>query len=138
MNAWLRSFREAVCVIMRRAFYSILYRRAGVCKQCGSCCRHVYLRNRGVLVRSFEEYLAMIMESKRFKRFDVKGRDSDGYLYFGCKYVTRENTCGDYKKRPLLCRAYPDLSMIMYDAVPKESCGFYFVNRFTGKQVAMV
>ncbi|MFC1809373.1 YkgJ family cysteine cluster protein [Candidatus Omnitrophota bacterium] len=134
-KVFLREFYEALRNIMRRAFYSILYTRRGMCTTCGRCCRHVYLRNQGKLVSSFDEYLQMLLENKKYKRFQVKGRDESGYLYFACNLISTDNKCTDYNKRPLLCRAYPDLGMIMYDAVPKEDCGFYFVNRFTGKRV---
>ncbi len=102
---------------------------------CGRCCRHVYLRDHGALVSSFDDYLAMVIANDTFKRFQVKGRDGSGHLFFGCTMVNTDNTCGDYEHRPLMCRAYPDLGMLMYDAVPKEDCGFYFINRFTRKRV---
>ena len=125
-----------ISTVLRSAFYMILYRRAGACKQCGRCCRHVYLRERGKILSSFDEYLHLLMDDKKFRRFEVKGEDSEGLLYFACSYVTAGNTCGDYENRPLLCRAYPDLRMTIYGAVPKDDCGFYFINRFTGKKVS--
>jgi Fe-S-cluster containining protein len=95
----------------------------------------VYLRDHGALLANFDQYLAMVMENDTFKRFQVKGRDGSGHLYFGCSMVSSGNKCTDYNERPLMCRAYPDLGMIMYDAVPKEDCGFHFINRFTRRRV---
>jgi Fe-S-cluster containining protein len=135
MKKFLREFFDALRMILRGAFSSILYKRLGKCKTCGRCCRHVYLRDNGALVANFDQYLAMVMENEKFKRFQVKGRDGSGYLFFGCTMISSANTCTDYDHRPFMCRAYPDISMIMYDAVPKEDCGFYFINRFTRKRV---
>lgn len=135
IKSFIKEFFSALRNILRRAFHHILYRRAGICNNCGRCCRHVYLRNGGDLISSFDDYLEMLMESEKLKRFQVKGRDEQGYLYFACNMVGSDNKCKDYHHRPLMCRAYPDLTMILYDAVPKEDCGFYFINRITRKRV---
>jgi len=115
--------------------FSIVYKRKGSCKQCGRCCRHVYLRDRGKLVSSFHECLLMIQSDRDLKQFNVKGVNEFGELFFACNYIGRDNKCTRYKDRPLLCRTYPNISMVRYGAVPKEDCGYYFVNRFTGKKV---
>jgi len=97
-----------------------MFQRAGKCKQCGRCCRHVYLRENGKLVSSFHECLVLIQDDPRLKQFSVKGVNQDGELYFACEYISRNNTCMNYKKRPLLCRMYPDITMLRYGAIPKE------------------
>ncbi|MBN1493385.1 MAG: YkgJ family cysteine cluster protein [Candidatus Omnitrophica bacterium] len=133
---FILEFFVVIRTIIRRAFHSILYKRLGTCKMCGRCCRHVYLRNRGDLLSNFDEYLQMLIENEKLKRFQVKGRDAQGYLFFACSMVTSDNRCKDHANRPLMCRAYPDIGMIMYDAVPKDDCGFYFINRFTRRRVS--
>ncbi len=114
---------------------SILYKRVGKCNMCGKCCRHVYLRDRGKLVKSFKEYFEMVRFDSSLSKFVPQGRNEYGEIYFACSKVRRDGKCGLYEKRPFLCRAYPDLSMLRYGAVPKGDCGFSFVNRFTGKVV---
>jgi Fe-S-cluster containining protein len=135
MKKFIVEFFQALYSIMRGAFAGLLYKRLGKCVTCGRCCRHVYLRDHGELLANFDQYLAMVMENDKFKRFQVKGRDGSGPLYFGCSMISSDNKCTDYDNRPLMCKAYPDLGMIMYGAVPKEGCGFYFINRFTRRRV---
>ncbi len=69
-------------------------------------------------------------------QFIAKGKNEYGELYFGCTFITRNNTCGNYKKRPRLCREYPHISMLRFGSIPKEDCGFYFINRMTGKKIS--
>ena len=101
---------------------------------CGKCCRHVYLRDDGKLISNFDQYLYLITSDPKMKRFQPKGRDQEGCLYFTCEYISRDNKCLDYENRPDICRAYPALSMLKHGAVPKEECGFSFVSRLTGKE----
>ncbi|MBU1863410.1 MAG: YkgJ family cysteine cluster protein [Candidatus Omnitrophica bacterium] len=114
---------------------SIVYARAGSCLNCGRCCRHVYLRDRGKLVSSFHECLLLVKADTSMRNFVAKGANENGELYFACDLVGRDNRCKVYQKRPMLCRTYPDMSMLRYGAIPKDDCGFYFINRFTRKRV---
>ncbi len=113
----------------------ILFERGGKCNQCGKCCRHVYLRDGGRLVSNFQDYLELIQSNAKYKQFKVKGTNPSGGLYFSCVHVKKDNKCGAYKTRPLLCRTYPTLTMLYHGAKPKHDCGFYFRNRFTRKIV---
>jgi len=116
-------------------FWRFMYRVGGECKQCGKCCRHVYLRVGGRVMKTFDDCLDMAKEQTALNSFTSKGQGDGGALFFGCRYVTKDNTCGKYDDRPAMCRAYPDVNMLRYEAVPKDDCGFYFVNRITGKKV---
>ena len=116
-------------------FYTILVKRVGSCNNCGKCCRHVYLRDGGKLVKSFEQCLALIEKDSRFNQFVAKGKNEFGELYFGCKNVALNNKCKVYRTRPMLCRSYPDVGMLRYGAIPKIDCGFSFVYRITGKKI---
>ena len=115
--------------------YCVAYRRKGHCKQCGRCCRHVYIRNDGKLIGSFQECLLIAQSDKKLKHFNVKGANEAGELFFACDYIGKDNKCTRYDERPLMCRVYPDISMLRYGAVPKEDCGYYFINRFTRRKV---
>jgi Fe-S-cluster containining protein len=68
-------------------------------------------------------------------QFVAKGKNSDGELYFACNHVRRDNACDIYTKRPRLCKEYPHINMLRHGAIPKDDCGFYFVNKLTGKKV---
>ena len=134
MKKWLREFFTEVLAVFKGAFYKQFYKRAGECHMCGKCCRHVYLREEGNLITSFDQYLNLIQDDPKMKRFKPKGRDSEGGLFFSCEYISRDNKCLDYEGRPDICRAYPALSMLRYGSTPKEECGFKFVNKITGKE----
>lgn len=138
----LKNFFNSLASILRvlinycyYLFYTIAVKRIGKCKNCGKCCRHVYLRDGGKLVNSFEQCLILIEKDSRFNQFIAKGKNEFGELYFGCKNVDLKNKCKIYKTRPMLCRTYPEIGMLRYGAVPKIDCGFSFVYRITGKKI---
>ena len=77
----------------------------------------------------------MVQSDKELSQFKAKGSNECGELFFACEHIGKDNKCGRYKDRPLLCHTYPDISMLRYGAVPKEDCGYYFINRFSRKRV---
>jgi len=87
-------------------------------------------------VSTFDDCLRLIKSDPRMLQFAARGKNDCGALYFACSHVTRDNKCSIYKKRPRLCKEYPDTGMIRYGAIPKDDCGFWFVNRFTDKKVS--
>lgn len=113
----------------------MLFERAGKCKQCGKCCRHVYLRDEGKIVKSFNDCLEIAKNDTRLTQFNARGKNENGEIYFACDHIGRDGKCTTYYNRPLLCYTYPDITMLRYGAVPKPDCGYYFRNRFTKKKV---
>jgi Fe-S-cluster containining protein len=128
----IRIIYEYILYISHR----FLFVRKGKCKQCGKCCRHVYLRDRGKVVASFNDCLNLVRSDARMSQFTARGKNEMGDLYFACSHIDRQNRCSIYEKRPSLCRVYPQTGMLIYGALPKEDCGFYFVSRITGKKVS--
>ena len=58
-----------------------------------------------------------------YRRFYIRGKDTDGNLIFACKYVTEEGLCSVYKKRLRMCKKYPAKS-IPYSGKLHEGCGY--------------
>ena len=97
----------------------IEYKITGECKKCGKCCNYMY---------SFDTYTPKEFKIMQFfypayRRFYIKGKDSEGNLIFACKYVTKEGLCSVYDKRLPMCKRYP-LPKISYPAKLHEGCGY--------------
>lgn len=95
------------------------YEITGECKKCGKCCNYMY----SVDTYTEKEFKIMQTLFPTYKRFYIKGKDSEGNLIFACKLVTPEGLCSDYKHRPRMCRKYP-IKRISYPAKLHDGCGY--------------
>jgi len=90
-----------------------------VCTGCGVCCRKIVITNDygtfGLYLEPQETKLFPKWHVEPFWGFGVKGRRRNrpkfvgAYQFTGeqCPYVTKQNECRIYERRPLVCRAYP-------------------------------
>lgn len=101
----------------------LTYTVTGECKKCGKCCNYMY----SVDTYTEKEFKFMQLLFPAYRRFYIKGKDSDGNLIFACKWVTPEGLCSDYKHRLPMCRKYPAKKLKFYAKLP-EGCG-YKINR---------
>lgn len=74
-----------------------------------------------------EEFEDLKQVFPEYERFEIQGRDHDNHLLFTCKYLTSDFKCGDYKNRPLICREYPDQSILMKGGILVSKCGYKFI-----------
>lgn len=95
------------------------YRVVGECKKCGKCCNYMYSKD----TYTEKEFKIMQMIYPKYKRFYIKGKDSEGNLIFACKLVTKDGLCSDYKNRLRMCKNYP-AKKINYPAKLHEGCGY--------------
>lgn len=61
-----------------------------------------------------------------YKRFDIIGRDSQGYLLFRCTWCMADGSCSDYQQRLPLCRNYPESSLLFAGGRLLPGCGYSF------------
>lgn len=99
---------------------------SGSCNLCGKCCKNLSLDYQGHWIRKKGEFAALVKANKQYERFQIIGKDSFGHLVFKCDQLQADNTCGDHKNRPDICRNYPEINMIYMDAKLLKGCGYQF------------
>jgi len=96
----------------------------GKCKQCGTCCREIYLKvtPRQLSSKLFMK-LAIAWISWIFDFILLRIDYDNHYLVFTCRHIRADGKCGNYFWRPNVCRNYP---LIDYFEKPRllPKCGF--------------
>ncbi len=64
---------------------------------------------------------------RSIQRFEIIGRDSQGYLLFSCNWCMDDGSCSEYQQRLPLCRNYPESSLIFAGGRLLPDCGYRFV-----------
>jgi hypothetical protein len=96
----------------------------GACRNCGNCCRKINLEGRKGWLRQEEEFFAVVAGYPEYKRFQITGKDEQGFLCFSCTWLTDEGFCKDHEKRLNLCRNFPDKTLHFCGGVLPEGCGY--------------
>ncbi len=112
-------------LLMRLQGKSLLV--GGSCNGCGSCCRRLSLEGRNGWLRSVRDFKRIKSEYPEYQRFEMIGRDEQGFLIFNCSWCTDEGDCGDYDNRLLLCRNFPEKSLKFSGGSLPLSCGYRFL-----------
>jgi len=96
----------------------------GKCRQCGTCCREIYLTMTPAQTRS-ELFTSVSIRwiSWLFDFILLRIDHENNALVFTCRNLTPEGKCGNYFWRPNICRNYP---LVDYFEEPKflPGCGF--------------
>ncbi|MBI2378576.1 MAG: hypothetical protein HYV07_31545 [Deltaproteobacteria bacterium] len=109
------------------------YVRAGACQKRGVCCEHILLE----WTDAFDRYpwLARLFMWKMTRIYSFFDRGyswevEDGLVarVLGCHALREDGSCGEYRTRPSICRAYPEVPLIGKSLLHK-GCGFKFVRR---------
>lgn len=107
------------------------------CNGCGMCCRFACsefspdeLKNKTLnddkfakeFTETFVPYETKKEAAKIFPQYVdfLKTQDENGYYFYHCPKVTKDNRCPDYEKRPRICRDFPDNPL----AFLPPMCGF--------------
>ena len=135
----VREFTWVLIVIMDlgRRFGALLlrteYRLAGGCKKRGACCHHVLLE----WSPWFERWpilgrLALFKYTRIHSFFDrgYSWEIEDGFIgrVMGCHALQEDGSCGEYRLRPVVCRAFPELPLTGKPLLLK-GCGYSFERR---------
>ena len=100
---------------------------AGSCSRCGRCCQSISLEGPFGWLRSERTFKKMVISSPEYRRFVIIGKDALGYLLFRCTCLAEDGSCGDYDKRPALCRHFPESSLVFACGQLPPACGYRFV-----------
>ncbi len=97
---------------------------SGSCRGCGSCCRKINLEVLGTWVRPTEVFYQVLEDHPEFRRFEIVGRDNQGFLQFSCSWCTADGVCRDYDNRLAICRNFPDTSLAFCGGGLPSGCGY--------------
>lgn len=116
-----------------RRFFRTEYQVAGACGRRGACCHHILLEWADVLDRFPILGKLVLWKLTRFYNFYDKGyvwEVEDGMMVrvLGCHTLRPDGLCGDYRRRPLFCRTYPEVPLSGKPQV-LPGCGYHFVRR---------
>lgn len=103
------------------------YQRIGKCKGCGRCCREIFVKHGGGVIKDEKEYNRLVKLHPFYSYLKIRYKDEDG-LVFECSKLDKETgKCSIYKNRALLCRLYPQEEIFMLGGNISEDCGFDFI-----------
>lgn len=96
----------------------------GACQSCGKCCRKINLEGVGGWFRSKEDFLEAIKDYPDYKRFEITGKDEQGFLLFSCNWLTDTGHCRDHDNRLELCKSFPDKNLYYCGGTLPSGCGY--------------
>lgn len=137
-----RLLRESVWFLVAvmnlgRRFGTVLlrteYRLAGQCKRRGACCHHILLEWSPMFDRYPWMSRLILWKYTRLYSFYDRGYSwevEDGIVarVLGCHALLEDGRCGEYRTRPLICRAFPELPLTGKPMLLK-GCGYAFERR---------
>ncbi len=107
--------------LLRKTYY-----RTGSCKGCGRCCKQIYVRHMKNVVQTEEEFQKLRKLHPFYTYLNVTGKDEIG-LIFECTNLDEETKyCKIHKKRPAICRRYPQEAIFMMGGELADNCGYSF------------
>ncbi len=108
--------------ILRRKYY-----RVGACKGCGRCCRKIYVKTSNHVIKDEKEFERLKFLHIFYSYLTVVDKDEIG-LVFSCSNLDEEtHKCKIHKKRPAICRRYPQEELFTMGGELSENCGYGFV-----------
>lgn len=103
---------------------SILVR--GSCLGCGTCCQNICLEGQDGWLRSESTFTNVVKKYPEYGRFEIVGKNAQGFLLFSCSWRTQEGTCRDYDNRLPLCANFPESSLVFAGGRLPVNCGYRF------------
>lgn len=109
-------------VILKRKYY-----RIGNCLGCGRCCRKIYVKHGKNVIQDEEQFKKLKRLHPFYTYLNVIDKDETG-LVFACSNVDEEtNLCKIHKKRPGICKRYPQEELFSMGGFIPEDCGYKMV-----------
>jgi len=96
----------------------------GSCHCCGNCCKKINLEGLGGWLRSENDFYAVLHEYPEYERFQIIGKDEQGFIQFSCTWLTDEGICRDHTNRLSLCMNFPDKSLHFCGGKLPSGCGY--------------
>ena len=99
----------------------------GSCHCCGNCCKKINLEGVRGWLRSENDFFEVLREYPEYERFQITGKDDQGFIQFSCTCLTAEGLCRDHTKRLALCMNFPDKSLHFCGGKLPPGCGYSIV-----------
>ncbi len=107
---------------MRRKYY-----RQGHCLGCGKCCQKIYVKTGRHVIQDEKEFEKLKFLHVFYTYLTVVDKDETG-LVFSCSNLDEQtHLCKIHKKRPGICRRYPQDELFNMGGELAEDCGFKMV-----------
>lgn len=110
-----------------------LYKRSGKCNMCGRCCTNIYVRHGKIPIQTEEEFKKLKRKHDFYSYLEICGKDDIGII-FKCNNLI-DGRCKIHKKRPLICRKYPQEEIFMMGGGLCDECGYKFTPKKTFDKV---
>ena len=108
--------------ILKRKYY-----RVGQCLGCGKCCKQIYVKTHNHIIQDEKEFEKLKYKHIFYTYLTVIDKDELG-LVFSCSNLDEKtNLCKIHKKRPGICRRYPQEEIFAMGGQLSEDCGFKLV-----------
>lgn len=108
--------------ILRRKYY-----RVGSCARCGKCCKKIYVKTHNHVIKDEKDFKRLQYLHIFYTYLTVVDKDEIG-LVFRCSNYDEENgLCKIHKKRPGICRRYPQEELFLMGGELSENCGYKFI-----------
>lgn len=96
----------------------------GSCYCCGNCCKKINLEGARGWLRSEKEFFEVLHDYPEYERFQITGKDDQGFIQISCTWLTAEGNCRDHTKRLALCMNFPDKSLHFCGGKLPPGCGY--------------
>lgn len=119
--AWEQGAAFAITQMIRLVFV-----RKGSCVMCkgeASCCKSPRLVEGSQIVRSKWQHDSMCFQDPRVAVWRPVASNADGDWIFNCPVLSSESKCTRYRKRPHVCRSFPEDPV---SASRHPSCSYRF------------
>lgn len=105
--------------ILRKKYY-----RTGNCLGCGKCCQKIYVQTSKHVIKDEKEFEKLRLLHRFYTYLTVVDKDDIG-LVFSCSNLDEKtNLCKIHRKRPGICRRYPQEELFMMGGELSENCGY--------------
>jgi len=102
------------------------YFREGSCNACGRCCQKIYVKHKEI-IQTEEEFEKLKTMHEFYTFLTVVDKDETG-LVFECKNLDKETKkCKIHRRRPGICRRYPQEEVFSMGGTLAEHCGYKLV-----------
>lgn len=102
------------------------YFRTGSCNACGRCCQKIYVKHKHV-IQTESEFEELKKLHPFYTYLKIIDKDETG-LVFECENLDKDtNKCKIHKKRPGICRRYPQEELFAMGGTLAEHCGYKLI-----------
>lgn len=108
--------------VLRRKYY-----RVGNCLGCGRCCQKIYVKHGKGVIQDEKSFARLQLLHDFYTYLKVVEKDETG-LVFECTNLDAETKlCKIHKKRPGICRRYPQEAIFSMGGAICDECGYKLV-----------